>query len=129
VTVNVDLSGFDDAEKRFRMLSVFLQKAVSAAFTGMIALMTGPKSGRRYKLPGTQTIYQASAPGEAPAVRTTFLRTSITIGKVTDYEYIISIAAPYGKILEFKKNRPFAIPASEKAWAVFQGVVRKYFNG
>jgi hypothetical protein len=129
VTVKVDLSGFDDAEQRFRMLSVFLQKAVSAAFTGMIALMTGPKSGRRYKLPGTQTIYQASAPGEAPAVRTTFLRTSITIGKVNDYEYIISIAAPYGKILEFQKNRPFAIPASEKAWAVFQGVVRKYFNG
>jgi hypothetical protein len=129
VTVKVDLSGFDDAEVRFRMLAVFLQKAVSAAFTGMIALMTGPKSGRRYKLPGTQTIYQASAPGEAPAVRTTFLRTSITIGKVNDYEYIISIAAPYGKILEFKKNRPFAIPASEKAWALFQGVVRKYFNG
>jgi hypothetical protein len=129
VTVKVDLAGFDDAEKRFRMLSVFLQKAVSAAFTGMIALMTGPKSGRRYKLPGTQTIYQASAPGEAPAVRTTFLRTSITIGKINDYEYVISIAAPYGKILEFQKNRPFAIPASEKAWVVFQGVVRKYFNG
>ena len=129
MTVKVDLSGFDDAEVRFRMLAVFLQKAVSAAFTGMIALMTGPKSGRRYKLPGTQTIYQASAPGEAPAVRTTKLRTSITIGKVNDYEYVISIAAPYGKILEFQKNRPFAIPASEKAWAVFQGVVRKYFNG
>jgi hypothetical protein len=129
VTVKVELSGFDDAEKRFRMLAVFLQKAVSAAFTGMIALMTGPKSGRRYKLPETQTIYQASAPGEAPAVRTTFLRTSITIGKVNDYEYIISISAPYGKILEFKKNRPFAIPASTKAWTVFQGVVRKYFNG
>jgi hypothetical protein len=129
VTVKVDLSGFDDAEKRFRMLAVFLQKAVSAAFTGMIALMTGPKSGRRYKLPGTQTNYQASAPLEAPAVRTTFLRTSITIGKVNDYEYIISISAPYGKILEFQKNRPFAIPASTKAWTVFQGVVRKYFNG
>jgi hypothetical protein len=127
VTVKVDLSGFDDAEKRFRMLAVFLQKAVSAAFTGMIALMTGPKSGRRYKV--GRTTYQASAPGEAPAVRTTFLRTHITIGKVNDYEYIISISAPYGKILEFKKNRPFAIPASTKAWTVFQGVVRKYFNG
>jgi hypothetical protein len=127
VTVNVDLSGFDDAEKRFRMLSVFLQNAVSAAFTGMITLMTGPKSGRRYKIRGTT--YQSSAPGEAPAVRTTFLRTSITIGKVNDYEYVISIAAPYGKILEFQKNRPFAIPASTKAWAVFTGVVRKYFNG
>jgi len=127
VTVKVDLSGFDDAEQRFRMLAVFLQNAVSASYTGMIALMTGPKSGRRYKV--GRTTYQASAPGQAPAVRTGFLRTSITINKVNDYEYFISIAAPYGKILEFKKNRPFAIPASTKAWTVFQGVVRKYFNG
>jgi len=127
VTVNVDLSGFDDAEERFRMLSVFLQNAVSASYTGMIALMTGAKSGRRYKV--GKTVYQASAPGQAPAVRTGFLRTSITIGKVNAYEYVISIAAPYGKILEFQKNRPFAIPASMKAWAVFTGVVRKYFNG
>lgn len=127
MTVNVDLSGFDDAEKRFRMLAVFLQNAVSASYTGMIALMTGPKSGRRYKVGGTT--FQASAPGQAPAVRTGFLRTSITIGKVNDYEYLISIAAPYGKILEFQKNRPFAIPASTKAWNVFTGVVRKYFNG
>ena len=127
MTVNVDLSGFDDAEQRFRMLAVFLQNAVSASYTGMIALMTGPKSGRRYKV--GRTTYQASAPGQAPAVATGNLRTSITIGKVNDYEYIISISAPYGKILEFKKNRPFAIPASTKAWNVFTGVVRKYFNG
>ena len=127
MTVKVDLSGFDNAEQRFRMLAVFLQNAVSASYTGMIALMTGPKSGRRYKV--GRTTYQASAPGQAPAVRTGFLRTSITINKVNDYEYFISIAAPYGKILEFKKNRPFAIPASTKAWTVFQGVVGKYFNG
>jgi hypothetical protein len=127
VTVKVDLSGFDDAEQRFRMLAVFLQNAVSASYTGMIALMTGPKSGRRYKV--GRTTYQASAPGQAPAVRTGFLRTSITINKVNDYEYFISIAAPYGKILEFKKNRPFAMPASTKAWNVFTDVVRKYFNG
>lgn len=109
------------------MLSVFLQNAVKASYTGMIALMTGAKSGKRYKVGGT--VYQASAPGQAPAVLTGFLRTSITIGKVNDYEYIISIAAPYGKILEFKKNRPFAIPASTKAWTVFTGVVKRYFNG
>jgi hypothetical protein len=129
VTVKVDLSGFDDAEERFRMLAVFLQKAVSAAFTGMIGSMTGQKSGRLYKIPGTDRTYQASAPGQAPSVRTTFLRTSITINPVNKYEYVISIAAPYGKILEFQMNRPFAIPASTKAWAVFTGVVKRYFNG
>ena len=49
MTVKVDLSGFDDAEKRFRLLAVFLQKAVSAAFTGMIASMTGGGGGSTYE--------------------------------------------------------------------------------
>ena len=129
MTVKVDLSGFDDAEHKFNVLAVWLQETVSKAYRLMIGSMTGQKSGRVYKIPGTDRTYQASAPGQAPAVRTGFLRTSITIGKVNDYEYIISIAAPYGKILEFQMNRPFAIPASTKAWTVFQGVVGKYFNG
>ena len=128
MTVNVDMSGFDDAEKRFRLLAVFLQKAVSAAFTGMIASMTGQKSGRKYKT-GKDTIHQASAPGQAPAVQSGVLKSSITINPVNEYTYVISIAAFYGRILEFSMNRAFAIPASEKAWAVFTGMVRKYFNG
>lgn len=129
MTVNVDLRGFDDAEHKFRVLALWLQETVAKAFRMMIASMTGNKSGRIYKIPGTQRRYQASAPGQAPAVRTGALRTSITISPVTEYEYIISIAAPYGRILEFAKNRPFAIPASEKAWAGFTAVVRRYFNG
>ena len=129
MTVKVDLSGFDDAEHRFRVLSVWLQETAAKAMRLMIASMTGQKSGRIYKIPGTDRTYQASAPGQAPAVRTTFLRTSITINPVNKYEYVISIAAPYGKILEFVKNRPFAIPASDKAWAGFTSVVKRYFNG
>ena len=128
MTVKVDLSGFDDAEERFRMLAVFLQRAVKASYTGMIASMTGQKSGRVYKI-GKNRTHQASAPGQAPAVLSGALRSSITVGRVNDYEYIVSIAAPYGKILEFVKNRPFAIPASDKAWAAFTSVVRRYFNG
>lgn len=128
MTVKVDLSGFDDAEHRFRVLAIWLQEAASKAFRGMIASMTGAKSGRIYKI-GKNRTHQASAPGQAPAVRTTNLRSSITVGRVNDYEYIVSIAAPYGRILEFAMNRPFAIPASEKAWASFTSVVRRYFNG
>lgn len=128
MTVNVDLRGFDDAEHLFRVLAVWLQEAASKAFRGMIASMTGQKSGRIYKI-GKNRTHQASAPGQAPAVLTGQLRSSITVGRVNDYEYIVSIAAPYGKILEFAMNRPFAIPASEKAWASFTSVVRRYFNG
>lgn len=128
MTVNVDLRGFDDAEHRFRVLAVWLQEAASKAFRGMIASMTGQKSGRIYKI-GKGRTHQASAPGQAPAVLTGQLRSSITVNRVNDYEYVVSIAAPYGRILEFAKNRPFAIPASEKAWASFTSVVRRYFNG
>lgn len=128
MTVNVDLSGFDDAEHRFRVLSIWLQETAAKAMRLMIASMTGQKSGRVYKI-GKNTTHQASAPGQAPAVLTGTLRSSITVGRVNDYEYIVSIAAPYGKILEFVKNRPFAIPASDKAWAAFTSVVRRYFNG
>jgi hypothetical protein len=128
VTVKIDLSGFDDAEHRFRVLSVWLQETAAKAMRLMIASMTGQKSGRVYKI-GKNRTHQASAPGQAPAVLTGTLRSSITVGRVNDYEYIVSIAAPYGKILEFVKNRPFAIPASDKAWAAFTSVVRRYFNG
>lgn len=128
MTVKVDLSGFDDAEHRFRVLSIWLQETAAKAMRLMIASMTGQKSGRVYKI-GKNTTHQASAPGQAPAVLTGTLRSSITVGRVNDYEYIVSIAAPYGKILEFVKNRPFAIPASDKAWAAFTSVVRRYFNG
>jgi len=128
VTVKVDLSGFDDAEHRFRVLSIWFQETAAKAMRLMIASMTGQKSGRVYKI-GKNRTHQASAPGQAPAVLTGALRSSITVGRVNDYEYIVSIAAPYGKILEFVKNRPFAIPASDKAWAAFTSVVRRYFNG
>ena len=91
MTVNVDLRGFDDAEHRFRVLAVWLQEAASKAFRGMIASMTGAKSGRIYKI-GKNRTHQASAPGQAPAVLTGQLRSSITINRVTDYEYVVSIA-------------------------------------
>lgn len=38
--------------------------------------MTGDKSGAWYPIPGTKVKYQASAPGEAPAVREGILRAS-----------------------------------------------------
>lgn len=40
--------------------------------------LTGTRSGRVYKVPGTQRFYTASAPGEPPAAPTGRLRLSIT---------------------------------------------------
>ena len=42
-------------------------------------VLTGGRSGRMYKVPGTGAMYQASAPGEPPAVRTGAFRASWTV--------------------------------------------------
>lgn len=45
--------------------------------------LTGSRSGRRYRVPGTTTAtYQASAPGESPAVMTGALRNAVSVSDV-----------------------------------------------
>jgi hypothetical protein len=43
-----------------------------------IKTLSGNRTGRIYKVPGTQVTYTASAPGEPPAVQTGQLRNSVT---------------------------------------------------
>ena len=43
----------------------------------IITEMAGAKTGREYKVPGTNRTYTASAPDEYPAIRTGALRSSI----------------------------------------------------
>ena len=43
-------------------------------------VLRGQRSGRTYRVPGTKKTYQASAPGEAPAVRTGAFRLSWRTG-------------------------------------------------
>ena len=42
-----------------------------------IRTLSGNRTGRTYRVPGTQVTYTASAPGEAPAVQTGQLRNSV----------------------------------------------------
>jgi len=75
--------------------------------------LSGSRSGRTYKVPGTERTYTASSPGEPPAQATGRLRQSIKtsiegkgdeiIGKVgTDLEY--------GRCLEFGTKKVAARP-------------------
>lgn len=41
-----------------------------------LLVLRGQRNGRRYRVPGTKRYYQASAPGEPPAVRTGIFRMS-----------------------------------------------------
>jgi len=82
-------------------------------------LMSGPKRGRRYKVPGTKGAwYTASAPGEAPAVPTGRLKGSIVREvRVTESETValVGTALRYGAELEFGNRRvqprPWLLPA------------------
>lgn len=54
-----------------RLSAVFLKGAIKEK-------LTGNRTGRVYRVPGTKTLYTASAPGEPPASRTGTLRNAIT---------------------------------------------------
>jgi hypothetical protein len=82
--------------------------------------LTGSRSGRIYRVPGTQKEYQASAPGEAPASRTGTLRTGYRFRIVNSKgTYTGEVGSPedYALWLEIGTSkmapRPHLIPAFE----------------
>lgn len=58
------------AWNNLRLAAVFLKGQVKRK-------LSGGRSGRVYRVPGTKTLYTASAPGEAPASRTGTLRNAV----------------------------------------------------
>lgn len=75
--------------------------------------MTGTKTGRIYRVPGTKKVYTASAPGESPAIRTSQLFNSIAqevIETREGYEGIIGTPLDYGVYLEFGTSRMLPRP-------------------
>lgn len=65
----------------------------------LVEKLGGTRSGRQYKVPGTNTYYTASAPGEAPASRTGQLRGSIEY-EITTNKAMIGTPLEYGLHLE-----------------------------
>lgn len=99
-----------------------MHEAVNEVRNETLDTLSGSRSGRQYKVPGTSRYYTASAPGEPPAQRLGELRQSIStevggeagqlIGKVgTDKDY--------GPMLEYGTRkmaaRPWLSVAFEKA--------------
>jgi len=95
------------------------KNAASSWLDGIKALMNKPKTGRRYRLPSGGGFYTASAPGEAPAVRTGDLEESyeIRVSKRNNRAFV-GTKLKYGFFLErgtrkFKK-RPHIKPGFEE---------------
>jgi len=53
-----------------------MRDAVVTVYRELMQILSGPRSGRMYFVPGTKKLYQASAGGEAPARRTAALARS-----------------------------------------------------
>lgn len=71
-----------------------VEAGANAWRSALLQTLKGSRSGRIYRVPGTQRTYQASAPGEAPASVTGDLRTSYEVVVVSDSE------AQLGSILD-----------------------------
>lgn len=100
-----------------------LLRATTEVETIIQNMMREPKHGRVYRISGTKATYTASAPGEAPAIRTGRLRQSIrhVIAKSGPGEWTALIGTTvnlYPSLLEQgTKNmsaRPMWKPALEK---------------
>jgi len=78
-----------------------------------LKVLSGSRSGRIYRVPGTRAHYQASAPGEPPAVRTGNLRGSwspITITSNDTYRSRIESHCAYADALDTGSSRVAARP-------------------
>lgn len=82
------------------------------------ALMSGGRSGRAYRVPGTSGVmYTASAPGEPPAVVTGALKNSINAKREGKMRWVVTVGAEQAAALEFGYSprnlapRPYLRPA------------------
>lgn len=117
-------------ERRFKELRAELDKqlriraeiALQIARNEILETLSGDRTGRVYRVPGTKRTYVASAPGEPPAVMLGHLRQEIlTEIQETDKEIIAAIGSPlpYSLRLELGddrvKPRPWLRPSLQRA--------------
>ena len=99
-----------------------MNEAINTVRNQVTETLSGSRSGRIYKVPGTQKTYTASAPGEPPAQATGELRQSISSeveGQGRDIVGRVGSDKIQGKMTEFgTKNmapRPWLRPSFEKS--------------
>ncbi len=95
-------------------------EAVQTVRNETVEMLSGMRSGRIYKVPGTNRTYTASSPGEPPAVATGALKESIKWATEDNgMTGLVGTGLKYGPMLEFgTKNmapRPWLRRSFEKA--------------
>lgn len=99
-----------NAEHKARLIA-----AAAEWHKGVVKILRGTRSGRFYKVPGTQRMYQASAPGEPPASRLGDLRTSYKF-IVKRSEALIGSPLHYARSLEYGTRKMAPRPHLKKAY-------------
>ena len=129
----IDLTGIRNIEHLTNNLP-YLKKKVfvklrSSVVMSLYGLFRGRKSGRYYKYNGRY--YRASAPYEAPAIRSGELYRSV--GSKLGYNSLeVGVRKEYGKYLEFgtsrMKPRPFMSVAGRRNWNTFERLINIEFE-
>jgi hypothetical protein len=112
-------------------------QAVNEVRNITLETLSGTRTGREYKVPGTQVTYTASAPGEPPAVATGELRQSVSTaveGQGRDVIGYVGSDSKHAAPMEYgTKNiapRPWLRPSFEKALDKVKEILsRKYLEG
>lgn len=108
-----------------------MEKAVVEVRNEVLQTLSGNRSGRTYKVPGTQKIYTASSPGEPPASATGALRQSITFEVEGEGKKIIGRVGSntkYAPMLEFGTSRMAARPWLRKSFEQSEQKVEEIFT-
>lgn len=102
----------------------------------LLETLSGNRSGRRYRVPGTSVFYTASAPGEPPAVRLGGLRRSIqseVVQEQGEYVGLVGTDLDYGLFLENGTSkmlpRPWLVPTFEREQENIQAILREEWDG
>jgi len=119
-----------------RDMSADAEEAVAQAVTYLQQvgrrMLTGPRTGRFYKIPGTNRYYQASAPGEPPAERLGDLRDSLDTAMTRDAEWVAGyMGTPlfYGRDLEVGTMNVLPRPWMSRLFAENRREVRAILEG
>ncbi len=106
--------------------------AVNAVRTETLKTLSGQRSGRVYRVPGTGRTYTASAPGQPPAVATGNLKQHIDTKIVISENKIegqVGTPVKYGPMLEYGTSkmlpRPWLRPSFEKSEDKIEEIFQK----
>jgi len=110
-------------------------EAVNELRNEVLKTLSGSRSGRVYRVPGTKRTYVASAPGQAPATASSGLRQSVKSeveGRGTSVIGKVKAEAAHALPLEFGtrrvKARPFMKPSFDKSLDAIRSILtRKWF--